>query len=326
MTFYLMSLQKKLEERAAMNNIKFYTPAYIPPEIAAYEGDLLQLEPGKAGKIGALVLKLEESPDTRKTVITDQFSRVPLFAQRALYMEESRPSIAYVFIMTPSGGILQGDRYRIDLSLSNNAQAHVTTQGATRLYRMERNYASQIVNIIVDDNCYLEYVPDQIIPYVDSRFYQTVNARVHDSGAFVYSEMLTPGRVASNEAFQYDILYMTTKATNQDGKLRFTDAYILEPKKVGLLKVGLLGDYAVVGNLYSLTKSGYNKQLIQEISNCLKNFASVEAGVTLLPNDSGTMTRILGKTADEVRAVIFEAVRIIRKTVIDAPFSGIRKY
>ncbi len=274
-----------------MNDIKFYTPAYIPPEISAYEADLLQLEPGKAGKIGALVLKLEESPETRKTVITDQFSRVPLFAQRALYMEESHPSMAYVYIMTPSGGILQGDRYRIDLTLSNKAQAHITTQGATRIYRMERNYASQMVNIIVDDNCYLEYIPDQIIPYRYSRFYQTVNARVHDSGTLVYSEMLTPGRVASDEAFQYDILYMTTQATNQDGRLRFTDAYVLEPKKVDLRKIGLLGEYAVVGNLYSLTKPDYNKQLIQEISNCLKNFPTVKAGVTLLPNDSGTMAK-----------------------------------
>lgn len=272
-----------------MNDIKFYTPAYIPPEISAYEADLLQLEPGKAGKIGALVLKLEESPETRKTVITDQFSRVPLFAQRALYMEESHPSMAYVYIMTPSGGILQGDRYRIDLTLSNKAQAHITTQGATRIYRMERNYASQMVNIIVDDNCYLEYIPDQIIPYRYSRFYQTVNARVHDSGTLVYSEMLTPGHVASDEAFQYDILYMTTQATNQDGRLRFTDAYVLEPKKVDLRKIGLLGEYAVVGNLYSLTKPDYNKQLIQEISNCLKNFPTVKAGVTLLPNDSGTI-------------------------------------
>jgi hypothetical protein len=38
------------------------------------------------------------------------------------------------------------------------------------------------------------------------------------------------------------------------------------------------------------------------------------------------MARILGKTADEVKAVIFEAVSIIRKAVIGAPFSGIRKY
>ena len=57
------------------------------------------------------------------------------------------------------------------MALSNNAHAHKTTQGATRIYKMERNYATQMVNVTVDDDCYLEYIPDQIIPFKDSRFY-----------------------------------------------------------------------------------------------------------------------------------------------------------
>jgi hypothetical protein len=38
------------------------------------------------------------------------------------------------------------------------------------------------------------------------------------------------------------------------------------------------------------------------------------------------MARILGQTAEEVKPVIFEAVSIIRKRIIGATFSGIRKY
>jgi urease accessory protein len=118
-------------------------------------------------------------------VIKEQYSKVPLFTQRALYLEESLPSMAYIHIMSPSGGILQGDRYRMDMVLKNKACAHITTQGATRVYRMERNYATQIVNVFVDEGSYLEFVPDQIIPYRDSRFYQTVNLKVHDNTIFV---------------------------------------------------------------------------------------------------------------------------------------------
>jgi urease accessory protein len=309
-----------------MNDDKFYVPTYIPSEISEYEADLLQLEPGKAGKIGVLFLKLEENHETKKTVIKDLFSRVPLFTQRALYLEESLPSMAYVYIMTPSGGILQGDRYRIDLTLSNRAKAHVTTQGATRIYRMERNYATQIINISVDDNCYLEYIPDQIIPYKDARFYQIVNAKVHDNGTLVYSEMLTPGRVASGESFLYDIVYMTTHAENYEGKLRFTDVYILEPKKVDLRVIGILGGHSVVGSLYVLTKSNYSNQLILEINNILHKFQAVGAGVTMLPHDSGVVVRMLGENADDLKNLIFEIVNIVRKSTIGAPFSGMRKY
>src|ERR671926_916071 len=163
-----------------MNNLEFYVPLDIPQEVLLYESNLKQLAVGKAGKLGGLVLGLEKDLETGKTVVKEQYSKVPLFTQRALYLEESLPSMAYIYVISPSGGILQGDRYRMDITLKNKAHAHLTTQGATRIYRMERNYATQVVNIDVGEDCYFEYIPDQVIPYRDSRFYPEANLRVHD--------------------------------------------------------------------------------------------------------------------------------------------------
>jgi urease accessory protein len=191
---------------------------------------------------------------------------------------------------------------------------------------MERNYATQMVNITVDDDCYLEYIPDQIIPFKDSRFYQIVNAEVHENGTLVYSEMLAPGRVASGESFEYDIVYMATHAENQKGESRFTDVFILAPKKSSLKVSGILGDCSVVGSLYILTKPNYAKQLTNEINDCINKFPSVRGGATLLPYNSGVMVRLLGNIADDLKSVIYEVVNIVRKTIIGATFSGIRKY
>src|SRR5919107_5270743 len=194
-----------------MNNLEFYIPVDTPPEVLAYDSELKQLEVGKAGKLGALTLGLEGDPERGKTVVKEQYSKVPLFTQRALYLEESLPSMAYMYIISPSGGILQGDRYRMDITLKNNAFFHLTTQGATRLYRMDKNYATQLVNITVGEGCYFEYIPDQIIPYRNSRFYQNVTLNTHDNSTMVYSEIVVPGRVGSGESFEYDICYMKTK-------------------------------------------------------------------------------------------------------------------
>src|SRR5678815_5650983 len=108
-----------------MNNLEFYIPVDTPPEILAYGSKLKQLEVGKAGKLGALILGLEKDPERGKTVVKEQYSKVPLFTQRALYLEESIPSMAYIYIISPSGGVLQGDRYRIDIKLTKNAIAHI---------------------------------------------------------------------------------------------------------------------------------------------------------------------------------------------------------
>ncbi|MDQ4100645.1 MAG: urease accessory protein UreD, partial [Thermoproteota archaeon] len=216
---------------AAEEELKHYTPKSVPPEVLAYGSNLAQLGVGKAGKLGALVLRLEEDKSNRRTSVKEQYSRVPLYAQRALYLEEGLSNMAYMYIISPSGGILQGDRYRMDISLKNHAFAHITTQGATRIYRMERNYATQIINIDVGEDCYFEYIPDQVIPYRDSRFYQEANLTVHDTATLLYSEIITPGRVASGEHFDYDICYMKAIAKDHNGSLKFTDVAMLEPKK-----------------------------------------------------------------------------------------------
>jgi urease accessory protein len=210
------------------DNLAFYVPEDIPLEVLAYDSKLSQLGVGRAGKLGAIVLRMEYEPHRQRTVAKEQYSKVPLFTQRVLYLEESLPSMAYLYIISPSGGILQGDRYRMDITLANNAFLHLTTQGATRIYRMDKNYATQLVHINVGEGCYFEYIPDQIIPYRNSRFYQNVLLNVHDNSTLIYSEMLVPGRVGSGESFEYDICYLKTNAKNQNGNLRFIDtAYFL---------------------------------------------------------------------------------------------------
>jgi urease accessory protein len=307
------------------SDLEFYIPNDIPPEILAYGAELKQLEVGKAGKIGALVLRLEGNEDGGKTVVKEQYSKVPLYTQRALYLEESLPSMAYMYIISPSGGILQGDRYRMDITLKNKAHAHLTTQGATRIYRMEKNYATQMVNVDVDDGCYFEFVPDQIIPYRDSRFYQKVDLKIHENATMVYSEIIVPGRVASGESFEYDICYMKSLGRNQNNKLRFIDIAILEPKKNNLKLLGILGNFDVVGNMYILTKTKYVLELNNEINSKLQRFTQISGGATILPGDSGLLIRMLGYTAADIRIAMYEIITITRKMVLNVSFSGIRK-
>jgi urease accessory protein len=304
------------------------TPRNIPPEIMVYLTDPQQLGVGKSGKVGILRLKLERDPGTGKTVIREQYCRVPLFIQRAIYLEETLPEMAYVYIISPSGGILQGDRYSIDITLSNNALAHVTTQGATRIYKMERNYGSQIVNIKVEEGSYLEYIPDQIIPFRNSRFYQEVEMTVHDNATMIYSETIVPGRVASGEKFEYDICYIKTIARNQSGKPRFIDIVKLDPKKVDLTVDAILGNSEVVGTIYIVTREFYVKDLLYEINEKIKVFedeGKISGGTSILPARQGIIVRVLGKTAGDVKNLIFEVVKIARNQIIGASFSGIRK-
>jgi urease accessory protein len=233
--------------------------------------------------------------------------------------------MAYLYIISPSGGILQGDRYRMDITLAKNALLHLTTQGATRIYRMDKNYATQLVHINVGEGCYFEFIPDQIIPYRNSRFYQNVSLNVHDNSTMIYSEIVVPGRVGSGESFDYDICYMKTKAKNQKGNLRFIDTAILEPKKRNLRNFGVLEGFDVFGTVYLLSNTIYVKELNDLINTMIESTSRVHGGATILPNSSGVIIRLLGSFASDVRNAIYEVVRISRRVILNATFSGIRK-
>ena len=308
-----------------MKDLQYFIPDDIPQEVLSYESELSQLGVGKAGKLGALFLLLEKNDKVNKTVIKEQFSKVPLFTQRALYLEESLPSMAYIYIISPSGGVLQGDRYRIDIKLAKNAIAHTTTQGATRLYKMEKNFATQILNISLDSNCYFEYVPDQIIPYRDSRFYQSVNLNLHDDATLIYSETIVPGRMAMGESFDYDVCYLKTIAKSHSGSLKLVDTALLEPKKNQLKRFGILEEFNMLSNMYLLVPSKYVSILNEKINKDIIKYDKVVARCSILPNDSGIVVRILGNMIDNIKEVIHHILKICRKEILGAGFSGIRK-
>ena len=308
-----------------MTDLKFCEPDDVPAIFSAYDKKIEQLDVGKSGKVGLLRLKLEENSDKNKTIITDQYSQVPLYTQKALYYDEKLPNMAHLFIMSPSGGILQGDRYRMDISLANNAVSHITTQGATRIYKMNSNYATQLININVGKNCYLEFIPDQIIPFRNSRYYQKVSLNVDPSATLIYSEIIVPGRVAMGELFSYDLCYLKTIGQNTEKKIKFIDNCMLKPKNQNMNTLGMFGSHTVLASVYILTKNEHIQILNKKINSIIKNNDEVSGGSTILPNNSGLLVRLMCNSSEIIKTEIYDIVRIVRKEILDAEFTDIRK-
>jgi urease accessory protein len=80
-----------------------------------------------------------------------------------------------VHVHNLSGGILDSDVLDCRMDLGAGAQAQVTSTGATRVYRSRstEGFASQRMHVGIAAGAYLEYLPDQLIPFAGSRFQQT---------------------------------------------------------------------------------------------------------------------------------------------------------
>jgi urease accessory protein len=107
-----------------------------------------------------------------------------------------------------SGGILDSDSLRVQIDLSAGAQAQVTSTGATRIYRSRspERLASQRVQVSIAAGAYLEYLPDQLIPFADSRFEQTARVELQHGASVIWWDRIAPGREASGEVFQFHSL------------------------------------------------------------------------------------------------------------------------
>ena len=299
-----------------MTDLKFCFPEDVPSQFASFDGKIPQMDVGKTGKIGFLKLTLESDSQRNKTIITEQLSRVPLYVQKALYYDETIPSMAHVFVLSPSGGVLQGDRYRTDIELKNGAISHITTQGATRMYKMNSNYATQMINLNVGKNCYLEFLPEQLIPYKNSRYYQKATFKIDDSATLVYSETIVPGRVAMGELFDYDICCLKTLCYDDKQEIKFHDNCILEPKKQTMNSLGIFGNKTAHSMMYVVTKQECIEELYEAINQLFKDNDEIIGGTSILPNNSGLSVRVLSNSSELNKITVYNIAQIVRKQII----------
>jgi urease accessory protein len=293
-------------------------------EILQHNEEIKQLGAGKSGKNGKLkiVLDIDSSGRTR---IKEKESTFPLSVQREIYYDQFQPNMTHVYIVSSSGGILQGDKYAIDVTLEKNTLAHITTQGATRIYGMNASNAIQVVNVSLDDGAYLEFIPDQIIPYKDSRFYQEINFTVHDNAAMIYSEIVSPGRIGMGEIFDYDICYLRSTGKNHKGELRFTDYTKIEPKKMNLKSFGLLEQKQITATMYILAKAKDVETIIRTLENEINDSSEIEIGWSTMTKENGVLLRILGNTTRDVIRQVYDITKIVRKIILGSDFDEIRK-
>ena len=160
------------------------------PELAAYQDEPPQMRSGTVGKTGFLRLGFETRGS--RTILANLERRAPYMAQRALYCDQEMPFLPYVFLITTTGCLLQGDRLALDIDLGPGAQAHVTSQSATKIHGMDANYAAQTQTITLAEQAYLEFLPDPIIPHRHARFISHTQICVAPSATLLLAEILQP--------------------------------------------------------------------------------------------------------------------------------------
>ncbi|MBL8579888.1 MAG: urease accessory protein UreD [Mesorhizobium sp.] len=272
-----------------------------------------QMRAAGPGKIGEL--RLGFSLRDGRSVLHDLYRVAPLLVQQALYWDEAMPELPICSIISVGGGILQGDRYRLEINVEEGACAQVTSQGANRIHQMDANYASQHLEVNLGAGAYLEYVPDFTIPYRDSRYINETEIVIAEDATMLYSEMMMTGRKHhhSSERFGFDLLSMKVSARRPDGRRLFTDKVLIEKGNGTVDFTAVMRGFDAFANVVCLTPPENAARISARID---VNFPSSErrsiSGVSMLPNKAGLMFRAVGVETYDVRAEVrrfWQAVR-----------------
>ncbi|MFD9686112.1 urease accessory protein UreD [Kitasatospora sp. NPDC059088] len=301
---------------------RHYEPARVPQAVRRYAGTPDTLAVGRPGKVGLLELAFERIGG--RTELTGHYQKSPLQIMRPLYFDPARPDLAVTLLMSTGGGILQADRLRTDIRCGADTAVHLTTQAATKVYRMEYDYATQLVNLEAGPGAYVEYLPEPVIPFVDSRLYQRTVLTVDRGATVLAGETVLAGRLARGERNAYQVFASDLEVRRPDGELVALDTVRLEPAGAGVTGPAVLGGHDVMSSLYVLSPLAPAARIAEALHEALAD-RGLLYGVSVLPQDSGAWLRLLDSDTRVCAAALRAAWDAVRRLLIGAPAPELRK-
>ena len=284
-------------------------------ELAAFQDEPPQMASGAVGKTGFLRLGFERRDG--QTILADLDRRAPYMAQRVLYPEPEAPDLAWLFMITTSGCVLQGDRLALEVTLAPGARAHLTTQSATKVHSMDANCAVQTQSIALADGAYLEFLPEPLIPHRRARFLSDTRISIAPTATLLYAEIVQPGRKHHHpdECFGATVLSLAVGAERPGGRTLFTEKLVIDPARRPVRQTGVMDSFDVFGNAILLTPKEAADRIHARVDAEVDAASGVAFGACHLPNDAGLIFKALGRETAQVKAKLREFWAIARQEV-----------
>ncbi|ALA66683.1 urease accessory protein UreD [Corynebacterium lactis] len=272
-----------------------------------------------SGKSGQLTVEI------LSTGPGDRYVRAPLSLGRILHVDPTIPNAHVIYIRATGGGLAQGDRNDVEISVCAGAHAVVTSQAATRIHSMDHGYASQDTELIVDSGGVLEYLPDPIIPSRDCRFKQRTTVRANKGATAIIGDCFTAGRVAHGEMHDAAEIDLRTELHMEDNERSAAPTYIERACYRGhcdLASPIAHGNFRAWANLWVVCAG----ESAEKVLSSWRNYPDTcHVGASCLPDDVGCWARFMGDSIEQVKQLQHEYWDRARRIILGAPAFSLRK-
>lgn len=239
-------------------------------------------------------------------------------------MELDVERIPAYFLMQLGGGIVEGEKYNINVELKENVRAIVTTQAASKVYKCENSYESfQETTLKLEENSILEYITDPVILYKDAVYRQENNIYMTKSSTLIYTDRITSGWSPDKKRFQYEKAKLKTNIY-MDGVPVLLDNMLINPREDDIDGLGFMEGYKNFATLIILDDR-IDKNIIEHLrEEILKLNLDINFGITGL-EVNGFVLRVIGNLTQDLEEVVGLCHNYIRRKILNSQNLTIRK-
>ena len=261
-----------------------------------------------------------------RTVLADTFFQAPLQVMKPRQTEDGG---VCVYLLTPTGGVVQGDSYQTDLNLSPSTCVTFTTQSATKVYGMPLHSARQELRFYVGARGFLEYLPDPVILFQDADFEQRVSVFLEAGARVILQDIVMPGRLGRGEMLAFRRYATHLDVTDTDGLLIHDAACICPNVEQRLCQLGALEGFPVWGSGYLLGDVDVSRVIASDLPekiDCLINQDNPSIGGFSTLRRNGLAIRMLAVNTTTILNAFQSAWNLLKKELFGLGPVDLRKY
>ena len=202
-------------------------------------------------------------------------------------------------IINTTGGLTDGDCFRVDAAWAEGTTATMTTQAAERIYRSRGEDAVVDTRLDIAANATGLWLPQETILFDGGRVRRTLEAAVHETGRLLALEAVVFGRKAMGESVHSGSLFDRWRI-RFGGKLVFADGVRLEDDIAAMLArpAVLNGGCAMATMIYA---GAGCEDLLDPLRQCAANF---DAKIGCSRMGPTVVLRMVANSGAELRAAL----------------------
>ncbi|MEI6075930.1 MAG: urease accessory protein UreD [Verrucomicrobiota bacterium] len=160
-----------------------------------------------------------------ESTVISAYASTPL----KLLTPRARGASVWAFTSSFGGGLVAGDRTRLELHLARNTRSFLGTQSATKVYRNTgQGTSSHATSAMLAEGSLLVFAPDPVQPFAHSSYGQRQEFRLAAGSGLALVDWFSSGRLACGERWAFTRL----ESRNEiflEGERIFLDAVSLNP-------------------------------------------------------------------------------------------------